>query len=121
MDEREINNLIDKAVSRTIKSLNKSGFLVINGAIEKTESLLNSYNGLQQMGDKKSLETIARIESAFTVIRKDQYFRIIPLYYIKKLRTTDIADELETEKSTISRNRRRLIRQLAGLLFPGEN
>lgn len=66
---------------------------------------------------------LKRIDNALDKIRKDIYFDIIQLKYLNredfKIKTDeDIAVYLEKDRSTITRNRKRLINKLVTILFP---
>lgn len=71
--------------------------------------------------DKAETERdIKRIDNALDKIRNDKYFRIIELKYIKQEVKTDeeMAEVLEKDRTTISRNRNRLINTVKIILFP---
>lgn len=63
---------------------------------------------------------IARIDNALDKLRHDKYFKIIELKYLKQEAKTDedLAEILEKDQSTITRNRNRLINELKTILFP---
>ncbi|OOM70886.1 hypothetical protein [Clostridium sp. BL-8] len=74
----------------------------------------------------EKLETqrdLRRIENALDKIREDKYFDIIQLKYLNlqkdKLETDErIAERLEKDQSTVTRNRKRLMNKLITILFP---
>lgn len=71
--------------------------------------------------EKKETERdIKRIENALEKIKEDKYFRIIELKYLKEESSTDeqIAEILEKDRTTIIRNKKRLINKLKVILFP---
>lgn len=63
---------------------------------------------------------IARIDNALDKVRDDKYFKIIELKYLRQEAKTDeeIAEILERDRTTISRNRSRLINSIKIILFP---
>lgn len=63
---------------------------------------------------------IARIDNALDKVRDDKYFEIIELKYLKQEAKTDeeIAEILEKDQSTITRNRNRLMNSIKTILFP---
>ncbi|EKQ57053.1 MULTISPECIES: hypothetical protein [unclassified Clostridium] len=66
---------------------------------------------------------LTRIENALDKIRDDKYFDIIQLKYLNlqkdKLETDEkIAERLEKDQSTVTRNRKRLMNKLITILFP---
>lgn len=69
-------------------------------AIHRTKSVINSINHILQ--DLKS----------------DKYYQIIDLKYFKKLSHEEIAEILECDVSTVSRNRNRLINLIKVRIFP---
>ncbi|MDR3598535.1 hypothetical protein [Clostridium sp.] len=82
-----------------------------------------------QLIDKYKAEKIetqrdlTRIENALDKIREDKYFDIIRLKYLNlqkdKLETDEkIAERLEKDQSTVTRNRKRLMNKLITILFP---
>lgn len=82
-----------------------------------------------QLIDKYKVEKIetqrdlTRIENALDKIREDKYFDIIQLKYLNlqkdKLETDEkIAEKLDKDQSTVTRNRKRLMNKLITILFP---
>jgi hypothetical protein len=82
-----------------------------------------------QLIDKYKAEKIEtqrdlrRIENALEKIREDKYFEIIKYKYLNiqkdKLETDEkIAERLERDQSTVTRNRKRLMNKLITILFP---
>ena len=66
---------------------------------------------------------LKRIDNALDKIRKDSYFDIIQLKYLNleedKARTIEeLANKLDKDRSTIIRNKKRLINKLVIILFP---
>lgn len=111
--------------------------LDIYGLPEKSKSIvMYSSTGGNSKGDRyaelkekyrlEKLETeriLKRIDNALDKIKKDKYFKIIVYKYLsseeEKINTDDkLADELNKDRSTIVRNRKRLINKLAIILFP---
>ncbi|NRT34019.1 hypothetical protein [Clostridium beijerinckii] len=82
-----------------------------------------------QLIDKYKVEKIetqrdlTRIENALDKIREDKYFDIIQFKYLNlqkdKLETDErIAEKLNKDQSTVTRNRKRLMNKLITILFP---
>lgn len=63
---------------------------------------------------------LMRIENALDKVRNDRYFKIIELKYFSQESKSDaeIAEILEKDQSTISRNRNRLVNAIKTILFP---
>lgn len=82
------------------------------------------YLELKEKYKKEKEETerdIKRIEKALDKIRDDRYFMIIELRYINKekiFNDEEIASKLEKDRSTVTRNRKRLINKLVTIIFP---
>ncbi|WWU66488.1 hypothetical protein QJR26_08930 [Clostridium baratii] len=70
---------------------------------------------------EETKRNIDRIEKALSKIKDDKYFKIIELRYLnddKVYSDESIAEILNKDRSTISRNRKRLINLLVTILFP---
>ena len=66
---------------------------------------------------------LKRIDNALSKIKEDRYFKIIQYKYLnseeEKVSTDDkLAEILNKDRTTIVRNRKRLINKLAIILFP---
>lgn len=101
----------------------KSGSIVVyqtsGGNItgqERYMQLLEKYK-LEKL---ETLREIKRIDNALAEIRKDKYYIVIERKYLNKKRYTEeeIAEEINKDQSTITRNKKRLINRLKILLFP---
>ena len=73
-----------------------------------------------QLEKAETERDIKRIENALDKVRDDKYFKIIELKYLEQTAKTDedIAEILEKDQSTITRNRNRLINSIKTILFP---
>lgn len=106
-----------------------------NGLPEKSKSITfySSSGGSISAGDRyleliekyrvEKAETerdVQRIENALDKIKDDKYYKIVELKYIKQECKTDdeLADKLEKDRSTITRNRSRIINSIKIILFP---
>ena len=73
--------------------------------------------------EKKEIErNITRINNALLKLNKDKYYKIIELKYLSKENERILSDEelasiLLKDRTTISRNRKRLINRLSHILF----
>lgn len=84
------------------------------------------YLQLKEKYAREKIETerdLKRIDNALDKIRKDKYFDIIQLKYLNIEEEKVVTDEmlagvLERDRSTIIRNRKRLINKLITILFP---
>ncbi len=104
----------------------KSGSIVVYstaGGVSKEDRYLE----LKEKYIREKIETerdLKRIDNALDKIRDDKYFNIIQLKYLNKedkINTDEeIAKELklEVDRSTITRNRKRLMNKLITIFFP---
>lgn len=84
------------------------------------------YVQLKEKYAREKIETerdLKRIDNALDKIKKDRYYDIIKLKYLnseeEKVATDEmLADVLKRDRSTIIRNRKRLINKLITILFP---
>jgi hypothetical protein len=105
-----------------------------NGLPERSKSIVfYSTGGNVSAGDRyveliekyklEKAETerdLARIENALDKVKNDKYFKIIELKYLNQEAKTDeeMAEILEKDQSTITRNKKRLINSIKTILFP---
>jgi RNA polymerase sigma factor (sigma-70 family) len=69
------------------------------------------------MSCEKTKCFIAILENALGKLKDDPYFEIIPKYYFEEKTHEVIADEMGVNNGTVSRNRKRLIKDLSIMLF----
>lgn len=60
---------------------------------------------------------VKEIQIALAEISEDVYYRIIELRYFNNLADEDIAEALNCEKTTVWRNRARLVKKLSVIFF----
>lgn len=124
MTVREIiNEAVNRAVNETVRKLTVAGLIQITekNTVEKTEEMLYNYPSFKNLkGREKTEQMIIRVETALAEIKKDQYYDIIEMYYFGRESCTDIADFYGVTPRTVSRNRTRLIKRLAILLYSDE-
>lgn len=115
MNTEEIEYVID----RTISKLKSAGMLRegYKPVTQRTEELLRYYPKLKISNKPYTIEAVKKIEAALDTIRSDQYYEIIDLYYFQCLSRECIAEHFNTNEKTITRNRRRLLRNLSVVLF----
>lgn len=100
---------IRQVVSLTVKELMKEGMTkeFDDVIFEETKRLL-SYHF-----NEKYSEDVARV---LNDIKTDEYYPIIPLHYGKGLTHEAIAEKMGREVSTITRNKKRLCKEIYKLL-----
>lgn len=121
-----------KQKDEDIKHIEKYGLPQSSGSIvvyQTSNGGISPEDRYLQLIDKyktEKLETqrdLIRIENAIDKIREDKYFNIIQFKYLNmqkdKLETDEkIAEKLEKDQSTVTRNRKRLMNKLITILFP---
>ena len=117
-----IEDIIKRTVDETILRLQVAGLLkdAEKTAYQKTEELLRSYNALSMSGDETAERMILKIEAALQLIKDDQYYEIIPRFYISVESREALADSMQISVTTISRNKARLVEKLSAVLFASD-
>ena len=118
-----IEEIMEKTATRaaeaTIEKLMSKGLIRIDNrsAIDKTINLLYKYEQLKLSDQPSTLKRVAQVDVALEQIRDDPFYAIIPLYYFEKETRENIAEYFNVSEKTVTRNRKRLIRQMAVILF----
>ena len=115
----DIEEIIDKAIERTVTRLMYDGVIKTDrrSVAQKTIDLLERYEGFKLSDKPYTRKVVAQIDSALSMIRSDTYYQIIPMYYFEHLTIFEISETFNVSEKTITRNRKRLIRQLSSVLF----
>ena len=94
--------LISAAIRETIRQLKADGLLrsVADREYKAAGEALRQY---YRDGEKKE-----DIRDALEELKRDKYFKILPLYYSYGYTIEEIAETFDVEFSTISRNKKRL-------------
>lgn len=106
MTEHDIIKYIDMVVDKTVKALKKNDVLK-NGDDVKYADISYMLIDYYQNG-----QNVPKIESALDMIKADDYFEIIPMYYGDRLSIGEVAKRLNKDTSTIVRNKKRLCLQV---------
>lgn len=111
----EKNGLPQKSCSITMYSTSSSGI----AAEDRYMQLIDKY----KLEKKETERDIRRIEAALQKIEKDKYYYIIDRKYLNrggddKVTDETLAAEMERDRTTIIRNRKRLMNKLITVLFP---
>lgn len=98
----ELVNFTKEIVRETINELNRRGLLKDDQTIKYREAseILREYYKAHQVDNQ--------VWEALGIIGGDQYYTIIPLYFLKNYTIEKIAEILNVEVSTVSRNKKRL-------------
>ena len=124
--ERETKQLIEeaaeKAAERLADHLKKAGMIKRRqmSAIQKTEELLRLYPALkrsQANATSLTAETLQLTEAALHDLETDPYFDVITRYYFDGQSREFIAQARGASVTTITRNKARLLKELAPRLF----
>lgn len=101
MTEHE-QELIRATIEETIRQLKANGLLrsAADLAYKEAGEILKEY-----YRDGEQREDISEV---LRKLKKDKYFKIIPLYYSYGYTIEEIAESYQVEVSTISRNKKRL-------------
>ena len=67
-----------------------------------------------------TVQAITLIDKCMAALKNDPYYDILPMRYFEGRTLEDIGAYLGCDHSTVSRNRSRLVRELAMRLFPDE-
>lgn len=114
-----IEEIIERTVEKTIARMTVAGVIKVDQkpVTQKTVDLLERYEQLKLSDQPFSKKVVAQIDTALDQIRKDPFFSIIPMFYFEKVSREDIAFHFGVNEKTITRNRKRLVRQISVMLF----
>jgi len=101
---------IKKIVSLTVKAMKKEGMTKEFSEVmyeEMSKRLFYHFN-------EGYSEDIARV---LNEVKTDVYYSIIPMYYGKRMTHEAIAERMNVEVSTITRNKKRLCIEIYRLLY----
>lgn len=120
---RIINDTVHKTVDETIYKLTTHRLLKDDQktGIEKIEGLLKYYPLAKKLTDDKYAQRItAQLDAALSEIKDDPYYDIIIMYYMQNETRFKIADVFNVTVTTISRNKKRLIKELEKRITPND-
>lgn len=92
-------------------------------AFKKTEEILRNYNRFKyaiknnQDNTEKTKKLINIIDAALKSIEKDKYYNVIPYIFFDNKTREEIAEILDCEVKTVTRNKNRLVNQLKIVIF----
>ena len=115
----DIEEIIEQAVERTVTRLMSDWVIRTDrkSVAQKTIDLLERYEQFKLSDQPYTRKVVAQIDSALKMIQPDIYYQIIPMYYFEHLTIFEISENFHVSEKTITRNRKRLIRQLSSVLF----
>ena len=118
--------LIELTVKHTISELKRAGMIRENklNSYQKTEKVLYEYPKIKKIvgeyeidGLKITREFVRLIDDALAGISDDPYFDIIRLKYFEDKTHEEIAEYFNVQPAAISKQRKRLINRLRGVIF----
>lgn len=118
--------LIDKTAKSVVSELKRAGMIRENrlNSYQKTEKILFLYPKLKSVisdyeidNIKITREFVRLIGEALRGIGDDPYFEIIPLKYFEGKTHEQIAEYFDVQPAAISKQRKRLVNRLRGILF----
>lgn len=117
--KKDVDQIIEETVNMTVLKLKSAGLMKEDRktAVQKTEELLRNYPKFKLSDQEHTRELCRKIETALDTIRSDYYFEVISLYYFEKYTREEVAVHFNTSETTISRNKSRLLNELAAVLF----
>jgi DNA-directed RNA polymerase specialized sigma24 family protein len=68
-----------------------------------------------------TVQAITLIDKSMAALKSDPYYRILEMRYFEGRTQEDIAIEFKCERTTISRNKTRLVKELSMRLFPDQS
>lgn len=109
MNEKD-RQFVLEVVRLTIAELQRAGMLkeVKDNAYSEADKTLRRY---YEKG-----ESDPAVKAALATLEDDRYFKIIPLFYGFGYTIDEIADGMEVEASTVSRNKKRLCLEVYKLM-----
>ena len=118
--------LIELTVKHTVSELKRNGLIRENklNSYQKTEKILYMYPKMKKIVDEYEIdglkitrEFIRLIDDALTDISDDPYFEIIKMKYFDGKTHEEIAEYFDVQPAAISKQRKRLINRLRGVIF----
>ena len=118
--------LINQAVKQTVSELKRNGLIKENrlNSFQKTEKILFLYPQMKRNvlkydfdGLKITNDFVKLIDEALAGISHDPYYEIIPMKYFDGKTHEQIAEHFDVQPAAISKQRKRLINHLRGVIF----
>jgi DNA-directed RNA polymerase specialized sigma subunit len=96
-----------------------SGSNVVRGLVLPEESVEGAVQSVEA-SVQTTVQAIALIDKCMAELKDDMYYDILPMRYFEGRTLEDIGAHLNCDHSTISRNKNRLVRELAMRIFPND-
>ena len=118
---QEIENLRKYGVPQSCGAVTErvQGGPVQQGIVLPEESVENAVRTVQA-SVQGTVQAVALIEKCMASLRSDQYYKVLEMRYFEGRTQEDIAQFFNCSQVTISKNKNRLIRELAMRIFPNQ-
>lgn len=118
---KEIEEIKQYGVPTKSKSITQFGGAsgTVSGIVLEEESVESAVR-TRLASVQDTVQVISNIDKCMQKIKADQYFETLPMRYFEDRTLEDIAVYYGCGVATISRNKNRLVKELALLLFPNE-
>lgn len=123
MNDRETRAVIVQTVKETVAELKTAGLMRSDtrSPKERTEELLRQYPLFKQIKGRKQTERIvATVDEALQSFSGDPYSEIIRRHYFERQGLESIALDLNISTKTARKHKKRLVSELAAILFSDE-
>lgn len=117
--DKETREIIEKTVNATVLKMKMAGLLKDRRktATEKLEEILRGFPTFKAAEGRRTAKLVAQVERALATIKNDPYYEVIELFYFERQSRESIAGYFETSVTTISRNKSRLLKEIAPILL----
>ena len=129
---RNFKKIVEERMSE-IESIKKYGAPQKSGSVVEYGNRTKSTHGLKtveesvqsavysvQTSVEETVRVISMIDKSMAALKCDPYYDILEMRYFEGRTQEDIADHLGCSQVTISKNKARLVNELAMRLFPGQ-
>lgn len=119
--KQEIVELQQFGVPQKSKSIvaYSPGSGTVQGTVLPEESVENAVHTVQ-CAIQGTVQVISLIDKNMAALKSDPYYRVLEMRYFEGRTLEDIGVHFNCDHSTISRNKSRLVKELAMRLFPDE-
>ena len=119
--KQEIVELREHGVPQKSKSIvaYSPGSSVQSGVVLPDEAVESAVHSVE-CAISSTVQVIGMIDKAMAALKNDPYYEVLEMRYLEGRTLEDIGVHFNCDHSTISRNKNRLVRELAMRLFPDE-
>lgn len=91
----------------------------VQGIVLEEESVENAVQNVER-SVQGTVQVIAMIDKAMRSLKNDPYYNVLEMRYFEGRTLEDIASDMKCGTMTVSRNKSRLVKELAMRLFPDQ-